>query len=348
MESINIKRFFLLVLLNFFVYFLYAYNRTHKIDKSFPSFENVFKQKGIITLSQKKSIIGNIRSLQIDEQGYLWLLDSKVGNVKKYDQRGNLIFSLGRKGEGPGEFELPLDFFLSKYKIYIIDPMRRLLSIFNKNGNFEDSFKIKDGRQVKLDKEGEKIIISAPWVKSEKEGYCIHIYNKEGKLVKSFFPIANIVLKNNMKCDWTYFDLDRENYIYAVQEMEYKIFKYSVNGDLSKTFSKINSYYSPPPSELFKEFYLREALEKWIKSWTHVAGIYVSNNLLIVNLRNFEPEEYIIDIYDLNGNFILGGLKTSYRMLCSDQRGNIYFLSETEKGFKIIFNIFKTSIYIPN
>ncbi len=325
-----------------------AQNLFQKSSGSSTTFEQVFKLLEVITLSQDKEIIGNVRECQIDNDGYIWILDSKMCKIRKYNRKGELLFSFGRKGEGPGEFFNPFSFFVGKERIYIVDSSRRLLSIFRKNGVFEKSFKIRDGRQVKKLESSNKIIISAPFLENEKGGFCLHMYNEEGSLIKSFFPIAEIVLKNHLLCDWVYFDLDGTGNIYAIQEMEYKIHKYSPNGEFLKSFSKINDYYISPPSQPFKEFYIKSSLENWVKSWTHISDLNIFDNLLIVSLHNYKSEEYFLDIYNLNGDFISGGLKTNYRLLCLDRNRRAYFLKEEEKSFKIIFSILKMAVNISN
>lgn len=322
---------------------LYGKDLTEKTSHN--SFNRMFRLLEIITLSQDKELIGNVRECQLEDGNYIWVLDSKSCKIRKYDKKGDHIFSFGRKGEGPGEFFYPFSFNVDKEKVYVVDPMRRLLIVFTKNGEFVKSFKVIDGRQIGKLKGNDKIVISAA-LKAGEKGFCLHIYNERGELTRSFFPIADIVLKNHLLCDWVYFDLDNEGNIYAIQEMEYKIHKYSPKGDLIKTFSKINRYYIPPPSEPFKEFYIKSSLEKWLRSWTHIAGIRVLNNFLLINLHNIDKDEYILDIYDLNGNFIEGGIKTNNRLISVDKSGNAYFLQEEEKGNKIIFRILKMSMNI--
>jgi len=317
--------------------------KSHQL-KSVSTFENVLKLNKIINLPQsRETLIGIIRDCTVDDQGNIWILDSKECNIKKYDKNGNFLIQIGRKGEGPGEFIYPFGLFVDKDKIYVTDPGLRRLSVFQKNGLFEYSFNIKDGRSVKLTKDG-NIIIAAPLLKSEKGGFCIHVYNKKGKFLRSFYPIADISLKHNLISDGAYFDLDSRNNIYCVQETDYNIHKYNIAGDLIKTFSKKNSYYVPLPSKPFREFYLRSVADAWIKSWTHIIQIEILNNgLLIINLLTYKPKEFTIDIYDIDGNFIVGGLETDYRLLCGDKNSNLYFLKE-DIGAKEIYKILRFSI----
>jgi hypothetical protein len=324
------------LILLFPVYQLFANSLSHNSD-----FKSIFFLREVITLYQSKEIIGNVRKCQIDKDGYIWVLDSKMCKIKKYDRKGKLILSFGGKGEGPGEFFQPSSFTLDNGRIYVVDPFRRLVSVFSKNGKYENSFKIRDGREIKKLENRDEIIIAAPLLE---ESACLHIYIKNGNLEKSFFPISKLSLQNHLVCDGVYFDLDSKNNIYAIQEMDYNIHKFTIEGELIKTFYKKNTYYIPPPLRPFKEFYLKSALEEWVKSWTHIIGIHVLNDFVIVVLYNLKAEEYILDIYDLDGNFIAGGLKTQYRLLCVDKGWKAYFLKEEEKGSKIIFNLLEMSV----
>lgn len=52
--------------------------------------------------------LGHIVDAVVDQDGSAYLLDESLVVVKKYDARGNFIQDLGRRGEGPGEFNIPL------------------------------------------------------------------------------------------------------------------------------------------------------------------------------------------------------------------------------------------------
>ncbi len=49
-----------------------------------------------------------IRGIQVDDQGQIYVLDSKECLVKVFDPKGKLIRSFGKRGQGPGEFQYPL------------------------------------------------------------------------------------------------------------------------------------------------------------------------------------------------------------------------------------------------
>lgn len=57
---------------------------------------------------------GVIADIEIDNSGNVYLLDSQLAEVKIYTKDGELIRSIGRQGEGPGEFRLPNAMFFTK------------------------------------------------------------------------------------------------------------------------------------------------------------------------------------------------------------------------------------------
>jgi len=57
---------------------------------------------------------GIIADIEIDEAGNVYLLDSQLSEVKIYTADGEYLRSIGREGEGPGEFRRPSAIFFTK------------------------------------------------------------------------------------------------------------------------------------------------------------------------------------------------------------------------------------------
>lgn len=57
---------------------------------------------------------GVISDIEIDEKGNVYLLDSQLSEVKIYTSDGEYVRSIGREGEGPGEFRRPASLFFNK------------------------------------------------------------------------------------------------------------------------------------------------------------------------------------------------------------------------------------------
>jgi hypothetical protein len=50
-------------------------------------------------------LLGSVRGLAVDEPGNMYIYDSQVPAVRKYDPTGRYVMTLGREGGGPGEYK---------------------------------------------------------------------------------------------------------------------------------------------------------------------------------------------------------------------------------------------------
>lgn len=57
----------------------------------------------------------------MDNSGHIFVLDFSDNNIKKFDNSGRFIKTIGRKGQGPGEFNMPLSFALAKDRLAVWD-----------------------------------------------------------------------------------------------------------------------------------------------------------------------------------------------------------------------------------
>ena len=80
-------------------------------------------------------IFSQIRSVQVDEEENIYVLDSKEVCVKVFDKNGKHIRTFGKKGQGPGEIQLPMRMHLVKGKeILIYDNANNRLSFYSLDG----------------------------------------------------------------------------------------------------------------------------------------------------------------------------------------------------------------------
>lgn len=76
----------------------------------------------------------------VDSEGNILVLDSGNYRIQKYDKNGKYLQTIGRQGQGPGEFERPFILYLdADDNIYVYDMGRRNIQKFEKNGNFISS-----------------------------------------------------------------------------------------------------------------------------------------------------------------------------------------------------------------
>jgi len=52
--------------------------------------------------------------IELDNENNIYVLDSGKCVILKFDNRGKYLYRIGRKGNGPGEFQKPKDLFINK------------------------------------------------------------------------------------------------------------------------------------------------------------------------------------------------------------------------------------------
>jgi hypothetical protein len=52
----------------------------------------------------KEPLFQSVRSFRVDGRGNIYVLDSRAPKLIKFGSDGAIVFSIGRKGQGPGEF----------------------------------------------------------------------------------------------------------------------------------------------------------------------------------------------------------------------------------------------------
>lgn len=74
------------------------------------------------------------RSLALDDNENIYVLDSGNQRVQKFDSKGQYLQTTGKKGQGPGDFENPEKLFLDGVgNLYILDGQK--IKVFDSRGN---------------------------------------------------------------------------------------------------------------------------------------------------------------------------------------------------------------------
>lgn len=88
---------------------------------------------------EKEAVFGDTESIflrtisgvDVDDEGNLYLADSGEATVHVYDSIGEYKFSIGRKGEGPGEFSAAYRPTLYENELYVLDVQQQRVSVFD-------------------------------------------------------------------------------------------------------------------------------------------------------------------------------------------------------------------------
>lgn len=75
--------------------------------------------------------------LDVDDEENIYILDRKASKVRVYDKNGQFLRTIGKKGQGPGEFQGPRDIYITPQKeILVNDGSTRRLLFFALDGKF--------------------------------------------------------------------------------------------------------------------------------------------------------------------------------------------------------------------
>jgi len=73
-----------------------------------------------------------ITSVRVDENENIYLQDARARKIKIFDKEGNFLREFGRRGQGPGEFQIPRFLqLLSLNKLKVFDLGNKRISIFS-------------------------------------------------------------------------------------------------------------------------------------------------------------------------------------------------------------------------
>ena len=80
-----------------------------------------------------------IREIEVDADGNLYVLESGNLRLQKFDPSGGYLRTIGKKGQGPGEFQWTFQMIINdRYGMIGVQDMRKLI-VFDKDGNYLDN-----------------------------------------------------------------------------------------------------------------------------------------------------------------------------------------------------------------
>ncbi len=127
-----------------------------------------------------------------DSQGNIYVLDYGACIIKKYDPEGKHIKDIGRRGQGPGEFQRPVRFCLSETEtIYVEDLQIESIHVFNQDGIYLKSIHFPNLSRFSITKNEEIIIGYHAYIpggnEELKHEYKVSKYSPQKKEVIEFY-----------------------------------------------------------------------------------------------------------------------------------------------------------------
>ncbi len=100
-----------------------------------PSVQEVFSVGSMA--GEEWETFARVRTVAFDGKGNLYILDADNGRVVKVGPDGRFLGELGRKGEGPGEFQMPLGMAVTQEgEVAVFDVGHTGFTLFRPDGSF--------------------------------------------------------------------------------------------------------------------------------------------------------------------------------------------------------------------
>lgn len=297
----------------------------------------------------------DLNALAVRPDGSLFVLDSKESRVLAFDGKGKFLFAFGKKGQGPGEMNMPvgLSFSLAD-ELIVEDALNQRLAFFDLKGKFLrhlSTAKALGLSGIQMDAQGRVVARSMGLAEGGKLTMDVKAYDKDLNPLRTLASIefGNPLQKkiNPFSAIAALYALDsRGNLLLGTQE-GYRVKVIDLEGRLLKT---IERPYDPvlvakeDKDEMMKRLASADTGGVNVKdmiAWPEAYppyGLFVSGDDGRLLVQTFEKgkarREYYWDIFDAEGRYVFRFLsKTEFQAW---RGGKLYGIEEDEDGFKIL------------
>ncbi|MEW5900623.1 MAG: NHL repeat-containing protein [Acidobacteriota bacterium] len=198
----------------------------------------------------------------VDAAGNIYVLDSGNHRIQKFSADGRYLATLGRKGQGPAEFQFPssLEIDANRY-LYVSDANNQRLQVLTPEGKDHRIIKmvgtpvgnivrLNSGELAMAGSGGFMIMFGEEEEKAKALPRMIKILDSEGKTVREFGSQRDFkdMLLNRMG-NQAQFAVDGNDNIYIGFEFQNRIEKYSPEGQLLWRADRGLNYSMDPPKD---------------------------------------------------------------------------------------------------
>ncbi|NIM58399.1 MAG: 6-bladed beta-propeller [Candidatus Aminicenantes bacterium] len=275
-----------------------------------------------------------VRKIDVDDQGNIYVLEGGNCRLQKFDPDGQYLQTIGKKGQGPGEFERPSKLSLGEENNIYISEYRKI-HIFNGKGKFINSILLSDFI-TDFSIASDKSIFGIASIRSDVESkQCFVKLDHKGKMIKNIaqfdYP-AKLVQRKGTDGTTMAFGLSHQynqdlyfsravadKHIYAYSS-KYSLFQVNLEGDLELIIKKEEPAHSISQKEKNKIYESYSRLEeRWPKGVVKEAIQFPSHRpyfnriltddrgrIYVRRVRSVidESEEVEFDIFSKEGHYL--------------------------------------------
>jgi hypothetical protein len=276
--------------------------------------------------------------------GTIYVMDWGDILLKVYGADGSFLRTIGRKGQGPGEFDAPSYFDMTPDgHICLLDSRSRRIEIFDPSGDLVRDFRLEGfntwikcdaggwlyfaretrGEEEKvLNKWQELPVLTSIFRVSAKEGEPQLVGDFSGKVVRIMKTGEESTMSVGSAFDIVWL-VGRDGRLFAGFNKDYRLGVYSPEGELLFKFGR---EHTPVENPRFKQ----GATHRYLPAF-HWASVMDEDDNLWLNLYDEDEESVTYDVFSPEGIY-LRQVKSPVRIF-SFNGGRIYSILRPEDGF---------------
>jgi sugar lactone lactonase YvrE len=200
--------------------------------------------------------------IAFDSQGNVYVLDTGNHRIQKFDTGGKYLTTIGREGQGPGEFQYPQALAIdSKGYLYISDMGNRKIHVLKPDGFEEKTIQTMDQNPgtIRIDGSGRMLMgggggmmIAGPGGMDEDQelGKLLSVLGPQGEVVQEFgdkLDFKDFLM--NRAGNTFHFAVDKDGFSYVAFDNQNRIDKYSPEGKLLWKADRELDFESTPPKK---------------------------------------------------------------------------------------------------
>jgi 6-bladed beta-propeller len=245
--------------------------------------------RSILLQTPPSSPIIGLSGMDVAGDGRLVVTDGSDASAHLFAADGRLLRVLGRKGSGPGEFQVPLSpRFGPDGRIHVLDFRHHRISVFHPDGRLDREVGLRDMQRVtgiEAERGGSYLVTG---IRTSTDPNTLFRLDADGRVVRGFLPIGHhapdgirdpgmldglrrAVFSLGANGDSAYVALSTADSLWTLdlRSGSYRVTPVSVNG------------YEPPVAPRPGMLSLREVTE-WGRSWTNAAMVISTEGMLAI------------------------------------------------------------------
>ena len=283
----------------------------------------------------------------IDDDGNIYILDRRGAQIKVFDSRGTYLRAIGKRGQGPGEFQNPIEMFITPHhEIMVEDFGNRRLSFYTLEGkhlrdqNFGDMLLGK----IDIDPEGNVYAMTTQYYVPTENGFHIGQY-----MIKKFDAHMNFLytltssrvpeqMDHFMYYFMLQFDITHDGNIIVGNGRDYVLDIFDSEGNVIRRIEKKHTPVEVTP-EAVREQKKNQLFQLKTKVPTHHSAYrsftWNEDNRIYVWTweKTLDGSKYFYDVFDFEGRYIAKmPLSIEPWILKNDK---LYTRGEDENGYHV-------------